>query len=56
MLMAPPAEPEAVVEIVPSLTAPFLPTNPSGDSVLHAGQWFSWYPDEEKSVVVKTSQ
>ena len=37
LLMTPPAEPEAILEIIPSFTAPFLPADPSGD-VLHPGQ------------------
>ncbi|KAE8374048.1 hypothetical protein BDV26DRAFT_270800 [Aspergillus bertholletiae] len=36
LLMTPPAEPEPIVEIIASLTAPFLATDPSG-SVLHGG-------------------
>lgn len=47
--MTPPTEPEPVVEIVPSLTAPFLPTDPSGGGVFHTGQSGSWYPDDDSS-------
>lgn len=43
--MTPPTKPEPVVEIVPSLTAPFLSTDPSRGGVLHAGQNGSWYPE-----------
>lgn len=42
LLMTPPAEPEAIIQIIPSFTAPFLPANPSGD-VLHPGQRSSFF-------------
>lgn len=36
LLVTPPAPPDAIIKIVPALTAPFLPTDPAGD-VLHVG-------------------